>query len=97
MPPTSASPASHRPELDISEHQVLDREADEDHTEEPREDTRHFQLILVLVDEPPQPSLAGADAEDQLGGDQSAPSEGPADLQTGQDAGKAAGMRIRKM
>jgi len=39
-------PASHRPELDISEHQVLDREADEDHTEKPCEDARHLELIL---------------------------------------------------
>ena len=47
-----------------------------------------FELVLVLEDEPAEAARAGRDAEHQLGGDQRAPGERPADLEAGEDARK---------
>ena len=53
-----------------------------------REHGGNVEHVLVLVDVPAEPALAGRDAEHQLGRDQRAPGERPADLQSGQDRGE---------
>ena len=81
--------------FDGAENDVLDQEADHDHGEQAGEHVRDLELILVLVDEPAQAARAGRHAEHQLGRDQGAPGKRPADLESGQDARNAAGMRMR--
>src|SRR5574340_61572 len=70
-----------------AEDQVLDHQADQNDREQAGEHVGDLQLVLVLVDVPAQSAGAGAHAEHQLGGDQRAPGERPADLQAGEYAG----------
>src|SRR6185437_12315912 len=87
-PPGSClhAPALDRSGLYEAKYDVLDREADEDDGQQPREDFRNVELILALENVPAEPALAGRHAEHKLGGDQRAPREGPADLQAGENA-----------
>ncbi len=63
-------------------------QADQDHREQAGEHGGYVEHVLVLVDVPAEPALARGDAEHELGGDQRAPGEGPADLEAGQDRGE---------
>jgi hypothetical protein len=84
-------PQPHGHRLDISEDEILHDHADEDHRQQARRHRRDIEHVLVLIDVPAQPAFAGGDAENELGRDQRAPGESPADLGAlAADAGQAA-------
>src|SRR6202011_6211964 len=82
------APFAHGGELDAAEDDALDEEADNDDGEQAGEDIGGLELVAVLEDEPAEPARARAHAEHQLGGDERAPGEGPADLEAGEDRRK---------
>src|ERR1700733_1129650 len=85
------APATHRHVLDRLKDQVFHDESEQDHGQEPGEDVRNEQLILLLEDVPSQPARARADADHQFSGDECAPGERPSYSQTGEDVGKSRG------
>src|SRR6478752_10649440 len=85
------APAPDRLAFDGGEDDVLDEQADQDDGEQTVEDIRRLELVAVLEDEPAEAARARRDAEDELGRDQGAPGEGPADLEAGQDRREGGG------
>src|SRR6187551_2138490 len=79
------APFLQRLALDGLKDEVLDNEADNDDGQQAGEDSRDVEKVAVLEDEPAEAALSGRDAEDELGGDQRAPGESPADLEARQD------------
>src|SRR3989454_2504044 len=91
LPPSTGgrhAPAEHSLALEPPKEQVLDQQADEDDREQAREHQIRVHFEAVLIDEPADAALAARHAEDHLGGDDRAPGEGPANLDTGQNVGE---------
>jgi hypothetical protein len=80
--------------LDGAEDQVLDNEPMMITVKQACEDGGYVEEVAVLEDEPAEPALARGHAEHQLGRDQRAPGESPADLEAGEDRAEGGGMRI---
>src|SRR5688572_2644626 len=85
------APASNGAVFDRPEDHILDEQPEQDDGQQAGEHVRDQQLVLVLVDEPADASGTGTRAEEELGGNERAPCERPADLQPGENAGKRAG------
>src|SRR5258708_1260983 len=82
------TPALDGASLDGAEDEIFDGEPDQDHRKQAGEHVRDLELVLVLLDEPAEPTGAGRYAEHELRGKEGAPGESPADLESGEDAGE---------